>query len=107
MKCSPWLSGPWMNDPLAALQIFFPIIFSLFPCSSHTGHLEVLKFAKLIPTSGPLHLLFPLPGVASPPLHMLIPSFDSDFCPTWLKHLPPSSSLLPWAEHLPSCKLHD
>lgn len=41
--------------------------------------LELLKCAKLIPTPGPLHLWFPVPRVISPALHMLTPSFGSDF----------------------------
>lgn len=67
---------------LADLPSCHPVPCSLVLATLAT--LELLKLAKLISTPGPLQLLFPLPGVISPPLHVFTPSFDSDFfsnCP--------------------------
>ena len=64
------------NSPLSDLQksdftiysFFFFSPFTLYSilCSSHSGSLLFLEYAKHTPTSGPLQLIFSLPGICIP-----------------------------------------
>ena len=90
---------------LADLPSCHPLPYSFVPATLATSAtLLLLKLIKLISTSGPLHLLFPLPGVIS---HLFPCSNSSSqsglFCLPWLKQLPPF--LTSGAEHFSLCNI--
>lgn len=81
----PLGSGPFH---LLTLLTSFPICH-LLTSISRIGSLQVLKWGKHVPVVGPLHWLFPPPGMQfsyaspSPPVSLL-PCF---MCPFFLQHL--------------------
>ena len=61
---SQWPTKVWLHH----LLFFFFSPFTLYSilCSSHSGSLLFLEYAKHTPTSGPLQLIFSLPGICIP-----------------------------------------
>ena len=59
--CCPLLRHSFV--PAETLTLLLLLSPACLFCSSHTSLLTFLKHAKLVSASGPLHVLFPLPGM--------------------------------------------
>lgn len=69
---------------------------------SHTGLLALYQICQDTPTSGPLHLLFLLPGMLFPDTHMIAPSPPSDLSSNFTFSLRASLTILFKMEPMPS-----
>ena len=100
------LTRPCLISSVLASQISSPLLSPTQSLSSsHTGHLSAPQHARIIPASGPLHLLFSLPGMPSLQISLwLAPSYPSHFL---LREAVSDNliqkKLLPTHSILPSC----